>query len=234
MKKILFVFLCLLTVLSVNVFAEEAKDAGAESARVDEKAFQTTEDAVSTATPVAEKAEADGEAAETAAQDKKVQYKICHHFITLNANPYAFQHIGLRNDDTFNSQYGFGVNLGYRYSFGLFNVGVEAGYNNFKYEDFERYHILSFTGMGGISYHFNPKFFLDGDLGCGVDIRFMDGESRANVTTLFRLNAGYWLNDFISLTGGADLKLSWQHHETDDLKSTDLGVYVNVGTKISL
>ena len=163
-----------------------------------------------------------------------MEYEICRHFITLNANPYAFQHITLHNKDTFNSKYGFGVNAGYRYSFGLFNAGLEVGYNNFKYEDYDRYHILSFTGLCGISYYFTPKFFGDLDLGAGLDLRFMNDETRANFSALARVNAGYWISDLIALTGGADIKLAWQDHEVRDLDSTDFGVYVNVGTKISL
>ncbi len=227
MGKKLLIVLFSLVLLCGAVFAEEAKDVAAQSevAIVENSGSEGGEKIALSAG-----SEADAEAG----VGTDTEYEICRHFITVNANPYAFQHVGLRNKDTFNSKYGFGVNAGYRYSFGLFNAGLEVGYNNFKYEDYDRYHILSFTALGGISYYFTPKFFGDFDLGCGLDIRFMSDETRANFTTLARLNAGYWLSDLIAITGGADLKLSWQHHEVKDLRSTDLGVYVNVGTKISL
>ena len=220
MRKLLAVLICMTLITSGAVFAAEAVNSAQE---------KTVLVGIIPIGP--EKNEEPVEAA-PAAED--VQYEICRHFITFNANPYAFQHVHLKNGDKFNSKYGFGVNAGYRYSFGLFNAGLEIGYNNFNYENYDRYHILSFTAMGGMSYYFTPEFFLDGDLGAGLDIRFMGDENRANVTTLARVNAGYWLTDLIALTGGADLKLSWQNHEVNNLRSTDLGVYVNLGAKISL
>ncbi len=247
MKKILTIVLAALVLLGGAVFASGSED-GAPIAAVATEAREETEaaenvadgaalnDAVNAASDDAALESAEGAVAVEAgaASSGKVKYEICHHFITLNANPYAFQHIGFHNDEKFNSDYGFGVNTGYRYSFGLFNAGLEVGYSNFKYDEYDRYHILSFTGLGGISYHFTPKFFGDFDLGAGLDIRFVGDEHRANFSAMARLGAGYWLTDLIAITGGADLKLAWQSHETDDLKSTDLGVYVNVGTKISL
>lgn len=148
--------------------------------------------------------------------------------ITVKASPYSYQYVS--RTPGFSSKYGFGVEAGYRYTvWKNLSVGAELKYSNYSYSKLTTaYHVISLLPNVGWTQNFGDKWSATGNLGAGIQARFVEGKKGVFFAMNLYLGAGYKVTEKIAITAGADLGLAFQKG------SNDLTVDAMLGASIAL
>lgn len=157
------------------------------------------------------------------------------HSISFQASPYAVQKISIRTSQEYVSEYGWGFKAGYRYSYAenAF-VGTDFIFSDFTYNKEEsRYIVLSTLANYGFVIPMN-NFYMDLDMGAGVDLRIYDSVAKFYPAFGLSLGLGYKVSDRVELTAGTDLHVAWQTHNTEEFSSVDTGLLCRFGARVNL
>lgn len=156
--------------------------------------------------------------------------------IEAQFSPFSFQKIKTNVPADFNSKYGWGLKVGYRYNFTkLYYAGADVSYLDYKYTDqSNHYHVCSIVAKFGIIANISNSFKVDVNLGSGMDIRSWGSTTKTYPT--FGLYAGgiYYVSEKVGITAGADLRFTWQKNNDKTFNSFDLNIVSNLGARINL
>ena len=156
------------------------------------------------------------------------------HSIEVQVSPFSFQKIKLNVPAEYNSQYGWGAKVGYRYGTVAY-AGADLSYSNYKYEGQDnRYIVWTLMAKGGALVEVCKAFKLDIAIGTGADLRVWGDVSRCYPTVGFYLGGLFNVNEKLGITTGADLRLTWQNNKVKAYSSRDFNVLCNLGVRVNL
>ncbi len=157
------------------------------------------------------------------------------HSLSLQISPYATQTISFQTSKEYSSENGIGMKTGYRYSYSKEAfVGADILFEDYTYENSDNsYIVFSTMAKYGFQIPIND-FYLDFDMGAGIDLRSHNSITKAYPSFGTYLGAGYKADDRFSFTVGMDFHAAWQSHSTEELSSTDTAVLFNFGGRIDL
>ncbi len=157
------------------------------------------------------------------------------HSISIQAAPYAAQKITYNTGTEYTSTYGYSVLVGHRYSFAnLLYTGVDLSFSDYRYSEFDsRYYSLSLTAKYGFMIPLN-NFFLESDMGAGIDFRIFGSVSRFYPSFNTYLGLGYRFSDSITATAGTCFHVAWQEHTETEYSSTDTEILYRAGIRLGL
>ncbi|MBO4393614.1 MAG: hypothetical protein J5800_04650 [Spirochaetales bacterium] len=153
--------------------------------------------------------------------------------LVAQISPYSLQSVFI-NGGTYTSTYGFGIEGGFRYDvWHNVSLGVDVQFDLFKYNEIEgNYTVIGVKAVGGYRHNFSDSFFVNGELGLGVDFRKVVEQAKPYLGMDAFIGCGYALSSMFRATGGVDLGLSFQKGE--NVKSTDFMVKTKIGMIMAL
>ena len=158
------------------------------------------------------------------------------HTVEVQVSPFSYQKILYRNTMQYDSQYGFGIRVGYSYNYdpNLY-VGADLSYSNFKYaEKQNRYLIIDLMAKTGFVLDFGSAFKTDFAIKAGVDLRKWGSNAKFYPTAALYVGGMYTINEKIDVTLGAELKVAGQQNINPVYNSVDIGALSYLGVRVSL
>ena len=156
------------------------------------------------------------------------------HSIEVQVSPFSFQKIKLNVPAEYNSQYGWGAKVGYRYGTVAY-AGADLSYSNYKYEGQDnRYIVWTLMAKGGVFVDIAKSFKVDMAIGAGADLRVWGDLAKFYPTAGFYLGGLFNVSEKVGVTAGADLRFAWQDNKDSAYSSMDTDVICSLGARVNL
>ena len=154
------------------------------------------------------------------------------HIVTASASPYAKQYVKSSWDTNYDSHYGWGGKVGYRYFTGPVLLGVDVVYEGYNYSEYHKnlanWQFLAKVGAKAILLE---NMDLNADFGCGVEI---DVTNVINTHFVMAGNVGltYFVTPMVGITLGTDLSITWPQTKNSTYQARVFNVFPTVGVEL--
>lgn len=157
-----------------------------------------------------------------------------NHSVEVQVSPFSFQKIKLNAPAEYDSQYGWGAKVGYRYGTVAY-AGADLSYSNYKYEGQDnRYIVWTLMAKGGVLVDLSKVIKVDMSLGAGADLRIWGDTKKFYPMAGFYLGGLFCVSEKVGITAGADLRFTWQDNKDSAYSSMDTNVLCNLGARVNL
>ena len=157
--------------------------------------------------------------------------------ISVSASPYAIQSYSSSLETKATSNYGFGAKAGYRYHIGLFLLGADVSFQNYRYTINEKLVTLNnlrvLAKVGG-KVALSEQLDLNGDIGAGINMGLSRVSTNFNFTFGASGSVSYYLNPKLALVGGADVYFEWPKAKNSEYKAFLLSIVSTIGVEMNL
>jgi len=159
--------------------------------------------------------------------------------VLVAGSPYAKQFVSTNVNTEYQSEYGFGAKLGYRYIDNGVFLGTDVGYQNFKYynkgsETVAYLQNLQFLVKMGGKVRVAERISFNLDIGGGLNVGISRGANNyynpmvaAGGTISFRLGNN------LAAVAGLDASLEWAKSKDSVYKSTQVNLVPHLGAEIN-
>ncbi len=156
--------------------------------------------------------------------------------ISLTGTPYGMQFVSTTINTKHRSNYGFGFKAGYTHSFGVFQVGADVSYRNYKYN---KEHITAHLGnlqvlaKVGAGFELSEKMRMSVNAGVGGEFDVSRLSSNINFVLGADLNVSYKLSDKFSIVGGLDFTRSTAASKNSNYKASIINLNPTLGAQMN-
>lgn len=146
----------------------------------------------------------------------------------IQLSPYSYQKLTFDND-TYNSDYGFSTEIGYRnYIWRGLSLGGEFTFSFYRYNDISNISIYTLMARGGWTYKFQNKHLsATADLEFGLDLMKTDRKLDVSFKSAVDARMAYKLNGILSVTAGLNVGLSFHDGKPDFSLSPKFGMLIS-------
>ncbi len=155
--------------------------------------------------------------------------------VSLTGTPYGMQFVSTTINTNHRSNYGFGFKAGYTHSFGIFLVGADVSYRNYKYI---KEHITAHLGnlqvlaKVGAGFKLSEKMAMSVNAGVGGEFDVSRLSSNINFVLEADLNLRYRISKAFSIVAGAEFTRSTAKSKDSVYQATVLNLNPVLGVQM--